>query len=173
VDVWTAIRTQRAVRQFGERGIEPETLTRIVQAGRFAPSSTNAQRWSYIVCSERELLRDLAHVGRYAGHLESAAAAIALVTPQGRNAREQASISFDLGQCARNMMLTAWELGIGSVHASVHDEALARSLLGYPDDHSCEYLISLGYPDEPHDATARIPGSSRRPLDELLHRERW
>jgi hypothetical protein len=29
-------------------------------------------------------------------------------------------------------MLAAWELGIGSCHASVYDEPLARELLGYP-----------------------------------------
>jgi nitroreductase len=173
VEVSAAIRTQRAVRQFAERPIDAGVLTRVLQAGRFAPSSINAQRWQFVLCTERGLLRELAKVGTYAGHVEGAAAAVALVTPRGRSEREHASISFDLGQCARNMMLAAWELGIGSVHASVHQEGLARDLLGYPDDHTCEYLISLGYPAEPYDKTMRIPGHARRPLEELLHRERW
>ena len=43
-------------------------------------------------------------------------------------------------------MLAAWELGIGSVPATVYEHDLARRLLGYPDDQFCEYLISFGYP---------------------------
>jgi nitroreductase len=65
-------------------------------------------------------------------------------------------------------MLCAWELGIGSAHASVYDEAIARRLLGYPDGWRCDYVLSLGYPAEPPAA----PGA-RKPLEELVHRERW
>ena len=47
------------------------------------------------------------------------------------------------------MMLAAWELGIGSVPATVYEHDLARRLLGYPDDQHCEYLLSFGYPADP------------------------
>ena len=74
---------------------------------------------------------------------------------------------FDLGQAAENMMLAAWELGIGSVPATVYDQDLARRLLGYPADHHCEYLLSFGYPADPADLTppARAGGraAARRP----------
>ena len=51
------------------------------------------------------------------------------------------------------MMLAAWELGIGSVPATVYEHDLARELLGYPADQHCEYLLSFGYPADPDDLT--------------------
>jgi nitroreductase len=86
---------------------------------------------------------------------------------------EPESIAFDTGQCARSMMLAAWELGIGSCHASVYDQQLTRRLLGYPDDMRCDLVISVGHVVDPATLTHPIPSSTRRPMDELLHREHW
>lgn len=171
--VWSAARTKRAIREFSPQPLAPDHLTRILDAGRRAGSSKNLQRWDFIVCREREHLRDLAAVGPWAGHLAGAAAAVALVTPDPRARDAPLSILFDLGQAAQNMMLTAWELGIGSVPATVYEHELARRLLGYPDTHHCEYLLSFGYPARP-EALDRPPRSGgRRPLDEIIHHEQW
>ena len=74
---------------------------------------------------------------------------------------------FDLGQAADSMMLVAWELGIGSVPATVYEHDLAQRLLGYPDGQHCEFLLSFGYPGRPGrpDAPAqgRRPAAARRP----------
>jgi nitroreductase len=70
-------------------------------------------------------------------------------------------------------MLCAWELGIGSVHAAVYDEGKARELLGLPKDQRCDYLLSFGYPRDANAVTAPPRGDGRRPLEELVHRERW
>ena len=168
MDVHEAISTQRAIRTFDGRPLPDEALTAILEAGRRAPSSMNEQRWAFVVCTDREHLRELAAVGDYAGHIERAAAAIALVTPVAKQDWRRESIAFDLGQCAQSMMLAAWELGVGSVHAAVYDEELTRRLLGYPDGWRCDYLLSFGYP-------ARRPTGSgmRKPLEQLVHRERW
>jgi nitroreductase len=80
---------------------------------------------------------------------------------------------FDLGMAADSMILAAWELGIGSVPATVYDQDLARRLLGYPDDHHCEFLLSFGYPADPGDLTRPLRAGGRRPLAELVHEERW
>ena len=161
------------VREFADRAIEPEQLTRILNAGRRVGSSKNLQRWEFIVCRDREHLRGLAAVGPYAGHLAGAAVAIALVTPDPRSADSPLSVMFDLGQAAENMMLVAWELGIGSVPATVYDQDLARRLLGYPDGHHCEYLLSFGYPADPGVLTAPNRAGGRRALQDILHDEYW
>ncbi len=80
---------------------------------------------------------------------------------------------FDLGQAAENMMLVAWELGIGSVPATVYEQELARRILGYPDDRWCEYILSFGYPADPAELTAPLRPGGRRPLEEMVHEERW
>ena len=173
MDAWTAISTKRAIREFADRPLEPEHLSRILDAGRRAGSSKNLQRWDFIVCRDRAHLRELAAVGPYAGHLAGAAAGIALVTPDPAAADSPPSVMFDLGQAAENMMLAAWELGIGSVPATVYDQALARRLLGYPEDRHCEYLLSFGYPADPGKLQALPRAGGRRSLDEIVHQERW
>jgi nitroreductase len=168
-----AIRTKRVVRRFADRPLEAPDLERILDAGRHAGSSKNLQRWDFIVCRDRAHLTELAGVGPWAGHLAGAAVAIALVTPDPRTADAPLSILFDLGQAAANMQLAAWELGIGSVPATVYDHDLARRSLGYPADRYCEYLLSFGYPADPAALTAPPRRGGRRPLAEIVHEERW
>jgi nitroreductase len=173
MDVWVAIRTKRMVRSFDGRRLERAHLDRILDAGRHAGSSKNLQRWDFIVIEERDRLAALAAVGPYAGHLAGAAAAVALVTPDPTAHGSSLSILWDLGLAAENMMLAAWELGIGSCPATVYEPALARELLGYPDDRSCEYLLSFGYPANPDDLARPLRPGGRRSLEEVVHRERW
>jgi nitroreductase len=168
-----AVQTKRAIRDFAQRPLAEEHLGRILRAGRRAGSSKNLQRWAFIVVRDRECLQELAAVGPWAGHLAGAAAAVALVTPDPRGPDQPLSLMFDLGQAAGNMMLVAWELGIGSVPATVYEHDLARRILGYPQDHHCEYLLSFGYPADPAALTGPLHPGGRRPLEEIVHDERW
>jgi len=168
-----AVRTKRAIRRFAPRPLDAADLQQILDAGRRSGSSKNLQRWAFIVCRERDHLAELAKVGPYAGHLAGAAVGIALITPDPRGPEAPLSILFDLGQAAANIMLVAWELGIGSVPATVYDEALARSLLGYPAGQYCEYLLSFGYPADSSALVAPPKAGGRAALTDLVHEERW
>ena len=170
--VWRAIATERAVREFKRKPVEPKRLDRIVDAGRQAPSSNNDQRWRFIVVTDPARLEQLSKVGAWAQHVARAPAAVALVTPEAAESWEAESIAFDLGQAAQNMTLAAWEMGIGSCHAAVYYREVAREILGYPPGWRCEYLIAFGYPKKPIDADIRR-NLARRPLKELRFDERW
>jgi nitroreductase len=171
--VWEAIARTRAIRESDGRPLAPAHLERILEAGRHAGSSKNRQRWTFIVCREREHLRELATVGPFADHIAGAAVAIALVTPDRSATTAGRSILFDLGLAAEDMGLAAWELGIGSVPATVYAPDLAKRLLGYPDGQYCEYLLSFGYPADPGDLIRPPKLGGRRPLDEIVRVERW
>jgi nitroreductase len=173
MSAWDAVSTKRAVRKFARRSLEPEHLERILRAGRRAGSSKNLQRWDFIVCRDRDHLEELSKVGPWAGHLAGAAVGIALVTPDPAAADAPLSVMFDLGQAAENMMLVAWELGIGSVPATVYEHDHARRLLGYPATHHCEYILSFGYPAESAVLSAQNKSGGRKPLDDMVHEERW
>ena len=170
---WEAIASYRAIRQFADRPLEPDHLRRILAAGRRAASSKNAQHWDFVVCSDRAHLRELSTVGPYADHVAGAAVAIALVTPDPHADGVALSILFDIGQAAGFMEIAARELGIGSCPATVYDQALARRLLGYPADRWCEYMLSFGYPADPGTLTAPLRPGGRRPIEEIVHEERW
>jgi nitroreductase len=78
---------------------------------------------------------------------------------------------FDLGQATAYMQLAAWELGVGSCIASLHEPDKARSLLGIPGNYQCDTAISFGYAANQQ----RIPlkAGGRLPLDQIVHWEHW
>jgi nitroreductase len=173
METWTAINTVRVVREFADRPIDSEHLDRILNAGRRTASSKNRQDWTFIVLRDRKHLGELAGVGHYAGHLGGAAAAIALVRPAARNEHQLATYLWDLGRAAQNMVLAAWELGIGSVPATVYDLDLAGRLLGLPDDQRCDFLLSFGYPADASTLTSANRAGGRLALEDVVREERW
>ncbi len=71
------------------------------------------------------------------------------------------------------MVLAAWELGIGSVPATVYDHELASRLLGLPEDRRCDFLLSFGHPADAAKLTEPNRGGGRLALSDLVHEERW
>ncbi len=170
METWDAIRARRNVREYEDRPIEDVQLDRILEAGRRSPSAANWQPWDFVVVTERGSLQRLSATGPGTRHLAGAAVAIALVAPIRDDERRE-WVQFDLGQVALSIMLAAADLGVGSGHASVTDEDVARAVLGYPDDRFCPYLIALGYPTVR--PLAPIARPKRRPFEEVVHRNRW
>ena len=171
VNAWDAIRARRNIRAYADRPIPRKDLDRILEAARRTPSSMNEQPWDFVLCTERETLRQLAETWRYARHVAGSAATVALVAPIPADQDARDWIFYDMGQATMNMMLAAAELGIGSSHAALDDQALARTILGFPEDRFCVGLVAFGYPaDRP---LAPIAHPKRRPVNEVVHRERW
>lgn len=171
MDAWDAYRSRRNVRQYRDQPIPSSVLDRILEAGRRAPSAGNRQPWDFVLVTDRAKLVDLATVWRGAGHVAGSAATIVLVRPVTGDAGQEAMMNFDLGQVAMGMAVVAADLGVGSGHAAIGDQEKARELLGVPATHWCAYLLALGYPaDRPLKPTIR---PARRPLEEVVHRERW
>ena len=171
METWDAIRSRRNVRSYAQGAIAPQDLDRILEAARRAPSAGNQQAWDFVVCTDREQLSQLARVWRAARHVASSAATIALVAPHSDDAQLRDLIQFDLGQATMSVMLAAADLGIGSAYAGVHDQELARRVLGFPQDRFCALLITLGTPaDRP---LTPIQRPNRRPFSDVVHRGRW
>lgn len=171
METWDAIRARRNVRSFQDTPIEEADLNRILEAGRRTPSSSNQQRWEFVVVTDKTQLERLSHVWQGARHVPGSAATIALVAPEADEARLRESIQYDLGQLTTTIMLAAADLGIGTAHASVHDQDVAREVLGFPEGYFCAWLIALGHPADRPLQPIRKP--DRRPLEDLVHRGGW
>jgi nitroreductase len=110
-------------------------------------------------------------VWQWGRHIAGSAATIVVVIPATSDARDRELDQFDAGQAVMAMMLVAADLGIGSGHASVGDQALARRILGVPEHQDCAYMLALGYPVDRPLAPVRKP--NRRPVEEVVHWGKW
>ncbi len=166
-----AIQSRRNVRQYTDEPITRSDLERILEAGRRAPSSMNSQPWHFVVVTERGQLEELAKVWQGAGHVAHSAATVGLVVAEPEDEAHGAWIQYDLGQATSYMMLAAADLGIGSGHAAVQDQAQAKKVLGLPQGYLLVYVIAFGYPADRPLRPIRNP--DRRPFDEVVHWDRW
>jgi nitroreductase len=170
MDVSSAIRTKRAVRDFDGRPLQPEEVMEILNAGRRAQSSKNEQSWHFIAVQDRSLLAELSTCGTWAGHLAGAALGVAVITP---DPTAKFQTMFDAGQAAAYMQLAAWAMGIGSCPASIYDTEKPRQLLGFPPALHLRVMLSFGYPANPERLSAEPKKGGRRSLADVVHMDRW
>ena len=170
MSVTDGIRTLRAVRRFRDAPLPEEAVRAVLNAGRRAQSSKNAQPWQFVAVRDKQTVQQLAQCGDFAGHLAAAALGVVLCTPASER---QTWVAYDLGQATAFMQLAAWELGIGSCIAAMYEPEKAGAILGVPSDYAVGVAISFGYPED-QQTTSRPPSAGgRRPLDELIHWDRW
>lgn len=171
METWDAIRARRNVRSFTEQPLADTQLDRILEAARRTPSARNRQPWDFVLVTDRAQLQALSKVWVGAAHVAASAATIALIAPSFDDAREQSIEQYDLGQATMSILIAAADLGLGTGHAAVGDQDLARELLGFPEDRFCAYLIAIGHPSER--PLAPLTKINRRAFDDVVHRGRW
>lgn len=166
------IRAKRDIKRLDGRPLPEDALRRILQAGRMAGSAKNTQPWRFVVVRDPLQKQKLAACGNFTSNMPEAAVAVAIVVlpDQGQWDPERAT-QFDAGRAAQNMMLTAWELGIGSCPNTMHRHEDALAVLGIPVTHRIAQVIIFGYPKPA--AGDESPRRPRQPLDELVMHERW
>ena len=170
MDVARAIREKHAVRSFLPAPIPESAAWTILRAGRRAQSSKNTQPWQFIAVSNREVLEKLSTAGKYAGHLAGAALGVVIATP---DPSQKFTIAFDAGQAAAYMQLAAWEIGIGSCLASLHETGEVRRILRVPPEWFAHIAVSFGYFDPQKQPPSGVLHPGRKAAGETVHWETW
>ncbi len=164
VDAYRAVIDKRDQRAFLPKPLPEAALRRILQAGRMTGSSQNREPNRLVVVRERARLAAIAGLGPFARWMAQAGAAVVIAQTEPHE--------FDAGRCAQNMMVAAWNDGIGSCPAHLPASALA-ALLGIPADIAVNRVIGFGYVDPGRAAAPASVARPRRPLTELVHWETW
>ena len=176
MDVLEAIRVRRSTRSYMSKPVEKAKLERILEAGRLAPSASNKQPWHFIVVTDpsvRTALR-VAHERdpfyKSTSHLLEAPVVIAACADPSkawvrRDGEEYWKV--DISIALQNMVLCATEEGLGTCWIAAFNEDATRRVLNVPDGIRIVALTPLGYPAESRAAT------DRKPLDEIVHNDRW
>jgi nitroreductase len=169
MDVWLAVASKREVRDYAGRRVPDDAERRILEAGRVAGSSQNRQSRRFVAVNDPDRRERLADAVYVPGNVRGAALAVAIVA-WGRG-----PTAFDVGRAAQNMMLTAWEDGIGSCPNGIADADRAAGALGLSDEERAVTVITFGYPVRPRDPQRRSPEewivrADRKPFDEVARR---
>ena len=170
MNVSDAIRTKRAIRKFQDKPLPDDVIRALLNAGRRSQSSKNEQAWQFIAIRDKGILKALSECGTWAGHLAGAALGVAILTA---DPTAQFQTMFDAGQAAAFMQLAAWELGVGSVPASIYEGEKAREILGFPPAWHLRIALSFGYPLEEEKLSATPKKGGRRALEEVVHWDKW
>ena len=162
MDTFTCIRTRREVREYLDEPISEESLLRILEAGRLAPSSKNSQPWHFVVIKNKETLDRIASLTPTGAHIGKAPLAIATLM-DGAKLPE-----VDGARAIQNMVLEAWDLGIGACWVTNFYDDAVKDILGAPQRMKLISVIPFGYPKEPKTNRKKI----RKPLEEIASNEK-
>jgi nitroreductase len=169
VDTYLTIASRRETRRYSDRPLPPDVVDRILDAGRLSGSGSNRQPWTFYVVESRELLEQLAGVVYEPGNVRGARVLV-LMTVRGKG-----PVSFDAGRAAQNMLLAAWNEGVGGSPNGFTDADRAAALVGAGEEERPAIALSFGYPDRPRDPLVRPAEewsrrAKRRSLDDVVVR---
>jgi nitroreductase len=165
VDTWLAIASRREVRDYADRDIPADVVRTILDAGRLAGSAKNRQPWRFLLVEDETARARLAEAVFEPANVQGAQLVVAIVGRSG----------LDTGRCAQNMLLAAWNAGVGSCPNGQRDPEAARTALALGDDEEIATVLTFGYPAKERDPDRRTPAewsarADRKPLDELIGR---
>jgi nitroreductase len=162
LDTFTCIRTRREIRDYLDKPISDEHLLKILEAGRVAPSSKNSQPWQFVVIENRETLSKIAALTPTGSHIAKAPLAIALLM-DGAKLPE-----IDGARAMQNMVLAAWDLGIGACWVTNFYEDGVKDVLGAPQRMKMVTVMPFGYAKEPKTTRKK----ARKALREIVSYEK-
>jgi nitroreductase len=166
MEVFDAVRTALAVRQFDSRPVPPEVVRQIVDAARLTGSSKNLQPWHFVVVDDPDTLRQFGAMARSGPYIAQAPLAIVVLME-----RTEFAIS-DASRAIQSMVLTAWAAGVASnwvgwIGFGGIDGA--KPLLGVPDTYDVLAILPFGYPA----AAVGAGKKNRKPQDEVVSHGRF
>ena len=166
MEVFECIRRRRTVREFKPNAVPEEVVYKILQAGRWAPSSSNSQPWHFVVVQNRDTLLRLSEIATQDAFIANAPLAIATVMDQATRPQ------LDAGRALQQMELVAWSEGLGTCFVGVRSEEQqngVKELLGIPPEMELITVMPYGY----RSPGSRRQGTPRKPMAGMAHRERF
>ncbi len=197
MNVYEAAIKRRSIRRFKDKPVPYEVLEKCLNAGRLAPCGRNHQVCEYIIINDAEVLPGVfENIGgsvklppeKGGPRPENAPKAYVIVlinkSWEGDANRRRISL-YDVGLAAENIILVAYEQGIGACPILMFNESNLKPVLNIPDEYDMALVIAMGYPDESpvaEVATDSVEGwlddnlvrhIPKRRLEDIVHRNRF
>ncbi|MEQ1628543.1 MAG: nitroreductase family protein [Nitrospira sp.] len=171
-------------RAFSDQPVGPDMLLTLLEAARWAPSSSNEQPWRFVVATKEEpadydrLLACLLEGNRKWAY--RAPVLILSVTRMDfeEDGRPNRHAFHDVGLATENLLLQATALGLVAHPMAGFDIEKARADLKIPSGYEPVAMIAVGYPGElsvlPDYLQQReLKPRERKPLTEIAFSGQW
>jgi len=150
MNVCDAIMSRRTIRKFAQKKIDDVQLLKLVDCARMAAYGANLQPLKFAVIND-ERTKKIFPLTKWAGYIpgyniESNEQPTAYIAIFGDKEIKRNDMGVDAGAAATNIMLAAFELGIGTCWLGSINREEIKKLLNISDRYELLYLMALGYP---------------------------
>lgn len=161
---------RRSIRKYLPKAIEQEKLMRVMEAGRKAPTSRNAQQWKVIVVNDPELKGEI--VDESSPHQPFLKEAPVLLVACGYNTEYvmkcgHPAYLIDVSIVLDHISLQAAREGLGTCWIGSFFQEPVKRVLKIPNHVEIVQLMSLGYPDQ------NPPPTRRKTVEEFFTQNSW
>lgn len=158
-----------SVRKFMDKPVAKETVLKVLEAGRVAPSAHNKQPWHFIVIQDEEMRKKVAEC--YNRDWIQAAPVLIVACGDHKVAwhRDDGKdhCDIDLAIAVDHIILQAADLGLGSCWVCAFDAVKCKEVLSLPPELEPIVIIPLGYPAG--ESAPERHSSRRKSLEEIVH----
>ena len=168
MDVFQAIIQRYSCRSYDPRPIEPEKITKLLEAARFAPSARNRQDWRFVVVTDPDTKAKLSKAAYDQRSLIEAPVVIVACSNSDNVMRcGQPVAPIDVAIALEHIALQATELGLATCWIGSFYPDKVKAILDIPPDISIIELMTVGYPADLQ------PTTKRQPLETIACFEKW
>lgn len=168
VEVFEAIQRRYSCRSWQDRTIEPDKLTRVLDAARLAPSAKNFQDWRFVVVQDQTLRTQLIKAANNQEFVGKAPAIIVACSNSDYVMRcGQAIAPIDVSIALEHIALQATAEGLATCWIGSFFPEQVRAILEIPESIEIIELMPIGYPADV------CPPKKRQPLEEIAAFNKW
>jgi nitroreductase len=163
-EVFEAVRTVLAVREYQDKEVPDDIIRRIVEAAHLTASSINQQPWHFVLVRNRQTLREMGALMSTGRYVAQAGAAVVVACEK----KSPYAVS-DASRAIQSMVLTAWADRVGSNWTGFGGLESIRQKVGIPGDYDVLAVIPFGYPKR----SLGKGKKKRKPFNEVVSSERF
>lgn len=178
------INTRKSVRSFSREDIPVAYLNEMFTAAQLSPSFQNRQCWRFVVVKDENIRSELALKSGLLGKInffikDAPVIVVACAdTSKSGTVNKQNYYLVDTAIAFQQMMLAAWNRGIGSCWLAAFDENSVKKILGIPEKIRVVAMSPFGFPKEKDSFYAKavkvFAGSKNRlGLDKIIKWDKW
>ncbi|MFC1476018.1 nitroreductase family protein [Candidatus Zixiibacteriota bacterium] len=161
MDFFDVVKTRQSVRAFKKQKVDPETLTRLLEAIRSSPTAGNLQAYQVYLVETPSTIKALGKAA-YDQECVSRAPVVLVFCADGERSQVKYKARGMTLYCLQDTTiaatfghLAATALGLGSVLVGAFKEVEVSQLVNAPPSQRPILLLPVGHPDEIPAATER------------------